>query len=72
MDDKQREIRQRYLGIGIVLGVAIGTGLGVALDNLALGIGLGVALGVVLGGIVGNKHAKAAQGPSHTDGRRDT
>ena len=78
MNDKRSEIRERYLGYGVALGsslgVAIGAGLGVAFGNVALGIGLcislGVGLGIVFGSILGNKHAKAVQGPSDTDGSR--
>jgi hypothetical protein len=66
VDDKQSEIRQRYLGTGVAFGsafgVAIGAGFGVAFGNLALGIGLGISLGVALGiavgSILGNQHAK--------------
>jgi hypothetical protein len=79
VDDKQSEVRERYLGIGVAwgsaLGVAIGAGLGVAFGNLASGIGLGIclgtALGVAVGSILGNKHAKAVQEPSDTDGSRN-
>lgn len=78
-DDKQSEIRERYLSIGIALGtglgVAIGAGLGVALGNMASGIGLGICLGtglgIAVGSSLGNKHAKAVQEPSDTDGSRD-
>lgn len=67
MDERQREIRERYLGIGLALGagfgLAIGAGLGVALGNLALGIGIGIPIGtgvgIALGLVQGNKHAKA-------------
>ena len=59
--NKQSDIRQRYMGLGISLGVAIGAGLGVALGNLAFGIGPGIALGVAFGIILGNKHARLAQ-----------
>lgn len=76
---KQGEIREHYLGNGVALGsgfgVAIGAGFGVAFGNLALGIGfgicLGTALGIVVGSILGNKHAKAVQEPSDTDGSRN-
>jgi hypothetical protein len=72
--DKQREIREHYLGIGVALGsglgVAMGAGLGVAFGNLALGIGicisLGVSLGIAIGAMLGNKHAKAMQDPADT------
>jgi hypothetical protein len=79
MDDKQSEIRERYLGVGVAwgsaLGVAIGAGFGVALGNLAWGIGLGVCLGaglgIAVGSSLGDKHAKAVQQPSDTDGSRN-
>ena len=62
MDDKQSEIRERYLGIGVAVGsgsgVASGAGLGVAFGNLALGIGFGIAVGVAVGLIFGNKYAR--------------
>lgn len=68
-DDKQREIRERYLGIGIALGagfgVAVGAGLAVVLGNLALGIALGLcfggALGIAVGSILGDKRAKGVR-----------
>jgi len=64
VDDKQSEVRQSSVGLGIALGtalgVAVGAGVGVALGNLALGIGLGIALGLAIGVILGDKHAKAA------------
>jgi hypothetical protein len=77
-DDKQKEIREHHLGIGVALGsglgVAVGAGLGVAFGNLALGIGicicLGVSLGIAIGSARGNKHAKAVQEASDTAGRR--
>jgi hypothetical protein len=79
VDDKQSEIRERYLGVGVAwgsaLGVAIGAGFGVALGNLAWGIGLGICLGaglgIAVGSSLGDKHAKAVQRPSDTDGSRN-
>lgn len=79
VDDKQSEIRERYLGIGVAwgsaLGVAIGAGFGIALGNLALGIASGIAIGtgigIALGAVLGNKHAKAAPESSHTNGHSD-
>jgi len=76
VDDKKSKIRERYLGNGVALGsgcgVAMGAGLGVVLDNLAPGISLGLCLGtacgIVIGSIPGNKHAKAVQESSDTDG----
>ena len=77
MDEKQSEIRERYLGIGVALGagfgLAMGAGLGVAFGNLASGIGIGICLGTGLGIAVasslGSKHAKRTQEPLDTDGR---
>ena len=78
VEDKQRKIRERHLGIGVAwgsgLGVAIGSGLGVAFGNLAWGIGVGLSIGtgagIALGAARGNKHAQAVREPSATDGSR--
>jgi hypothetical protein len=77
VDEKQSEIRERYLSngaLGAGSGLAIGAGFGVAVGNLAWGIGLGICigtgLGIALGSSLGNKHAKAAQEPD-TDGSGD-
>jgi hypothetical protein len=78
VEDKQREIREHYLGIGVALGsglgVAVGAGLGVAFGNLAWGIGLGLSMGtgigIALGAGVADKHAKAVQEASETGGSR--
>ena len=67
VEDKQREIREHHLGIGVALGlglgVAIGAGVGVAFGSLPWGIGLGLcigtSIGIALGTFRGNKHAKA-------------
>ena len=77
-EDKQREIREHYLGVGVALGsglgVAIGAGLGVAFGNLAWGIGIGLSIctgiGIALGAARGNKRAKDVQEPSDTGGCR--
>lgn len=74
-NDRQSEIHERHLGIGIAwgaaLGVAIGAGFGVALGNLAWGIGIGIAIGagmgIALGAAWGSRHAQASLGSSHTD-----
>ena len=76
VDDEQKEIRERYLGHGLVwgatLGLAIGAGLGVALGNLAWGIGIGLSvgtgIGIALGAARGNKHDKPAAESSHPNG----
>src|SRR5688500_8651318 len=78
VDEKQSEIGERYLGIGVALGagfgLAIGAGFGVAVGNLAWGIGFGICLGSGLGIAVGasldNKHAKTAQERSDMHGSR--
>ena len=78
VEDKQREVREHYLGIGVALGsglgVAIGAGLGVAFGNLASGIGIGLSvgtgIGIALGAARDKKHAKAAQESSGTGGSR--
>lgn len=72
LDDRQSDIRQRCIGVGIALGVAIGAGLGVAFGNLALGIGPGIAIGVALGVALGNKRAEEGQRPSQADGDNDS
>ena len=67
MEDKQREIGEHYLGIGMALGsglgVAIGAALGVAFGNLAWGIGIGLSvgtgIGIALGAAWRNKSAMA-------------
>lgn len=77
VDEKQSEIGERYLGIGVALGagfgLAIGAGFGIAVGNLAWGIALGICIGTGLGITVGsslaNKHAKTAQESPDTDGR---
>jgi F0F1-type ATP synthase assembly protein I len=74
VEDKQREIREHYLGTGVALGsglgLAIGAGLGVAFGNLAWGVGVGLSIGtgigIALGAARGNKSAKAVQEPSNT------
>ena len=76
VEDKQREIRDHHLGIGVALGsgfgLAIGAGVGVAFGNLSWGIGfglcIGAGMGIALGAARGNKHAKAAAESSHTNG----
>jgi hypothetical protein len=78
-DDKQSEIRERYLGIGVAMGsafgLAIGAGFGVALGNLAWGIGfglcIGTGIGIALGAAWGNRQAKAMRKPSGAGGRRN-
>ena len=78
VDEKQKEIRERYLGSGVALGaasgLALGAGLGVAVGNLPWGIGLGICLGtglgIVVGSRLGNKHAKAVHEPDR-DGSGD-
>lgn len=65
--EKQRQIREHYLGIGVALGsglgVAMGAGLGGAFGNLSWGIGfglcIGTGIGIALGAVRGNRHAKA-------------
>jgi hypothetical protein len=77
-EDKQREIREHYLGTGVALGsglgLAIGAGLGIAFGNLAWGIGtglsIGAGIGIALGAARGNKHVKAVQEPSAIGGSR--
>lgn len=78
VDERENEIRERYLGSGVALGagcgLAIGAGFGVAVGNLAWGIGLGICigagLGIALGSSLGNKHARAVQ-ELDTDGSDD-
>lgn len=68
MYDKQKDVREHYLGIGVALGscfgVALGAAVGIALGNLALGIAVGIAfgtgLGIVFGAMQGKKHSAAA------------
>lgn len=61
--DKQHEVRDRSVGIGVALGaafgMALGAGLGVVLGNLAWGIGIGLSVGtgvgIAIGVALGNK-----------------
>ena len=68
MSEKQSEIRQRYVGLGMALGTAIGCGIGVAFGNMALGIGPGIAIGVAFGLTAASKKADVAQ---HLSRRND-
>jgi hypothetical protein len=76
VNDQQNEVRERYLGHGVVwgatLGLAMGAGLGVALGDLAWGIGTGLSvgtgIGIALGTARSNKHAKPAAESSHKNG----
>jgi hypothetical protein len=76
VEDKQRDIREHHLGIGVALGsgfgLAIGAGVEVAFGNLSWSIGFGLCIsagiGIALGAARGNKHAKAAAESLHTNG----
>ena len=67
VDEKQREMREHYLGVGVgwgtALGLASGAGVGVALGHLALGIGIGLAvgagIGIAFGAALGDERANS-------------
>lgn len=69
VEDKQREIREHHLGIGVALGsglgMAVGAGLGAASGDVSWGIGfglcIGAGIGIAFGAARGNKHAKAGR-----------
>lgn len=72
VEDKQRDIREHHLGVGVAwgsgFGLAIGAGVGVAFGNLSWGIGfglcIGAGIGIALGAARGNKHAAEAAAES--------
>lgn len=55
---KHVRIRNKYLGLSIVVGVVLGSVAGFFLNNPSIGIIPGVVAGVVAGTILGNWKAK--------------